>query len=284
MEDPVELNADEKLKIVTKFLLDSPPGEVNDVFNDVRVLMADDAAFQDGILNALQEYNTKQYITVTLPGQENQVIVSKFGQIENDLFFDPKSHQAFRFDHMRQIVTEVEPHPPDEAIEPLRTEVETAITNYVKDHFPNGVSTVYSTENGTVTITIVDNRYNPSNFWNGRWRSTWVVNPESGELKGSINVNVHYYEDGNVQLNSNKDIVLSTSTTTENPAAAVAAYVRLIGKAENEYQTALNESYIELSENTFKSLRRALPLTRHKLDWDKILNYKIGQELANKSS
>ena len=35
--------------------------------------MADDAAFQDGILDALQEYNTKQYITVKLPGQENQV-------------------------------------------------------------------------------------------------------------------------------------------------------------------------------------------------------------------
>ena len=36
--------------------------------------MADDDAFQDGILDGLQEYNTKQYVTVTLPGQENQVI------------------------------------------------------------------------------------------------------------------------------------------------------------------------------------------------------------------
>jgi capping protein (actin filament) muscle Z-line, alpha len=63
-------------------------------------------------------------------------------------------------------VTEVEPHPPpNEATEPLRTAVEAAITNYVKDHYPNGVSTVYSTENGTLTITIVDNKYNPSNFW-----------------------------------------------------------------------------------------------------------------------
>ena len=50
---------------------------------------------------------------------------------------------------------------------------------------------------------------------NGRWRSTWVINPESGELNGNVNVNVHYYEDGNVQLNSNKDITVSTSTTTE---------------------------------------------------------------------
>jgi capping protein alpha len=40
---------------------------------DVRVLMADDPALQTGILDALREYNTEQYITGKLPGQENQV-------------------------------------------------------------------------------------------------------------------------------------------------------------------------------------------------------------------
>ncbi|CAG8647262.1 14186_t:CDS:2, partial [Funneliformis caledonium] len=262
-------STENKLKIVSKFLLDSPPGEVNDVFNV-------------GILGALREYNTEQYTTVKIDDEE--VILSKFGQIKDkvDSYVDPKSRQVFEFDHLHKITRVIEPHPPDETTEPLRSAVEAAFTDYVKDHYPNGVSTVYSTEDETITIAIVDNKYNSLNFWNGRWRSTWVVKPESGELKGSLKVNVHYYEDGNVQLNSNKDIEVSTSTTVENPSAAAAAYVRLIGKAENEYQTALNESYIELSENTFKSLRRALPLTRHKLDWDKILNYKIGQELANK--
>jgi len=209
------------------------------------------------------------------------VIVSKYGQVESDLFVDPRSHQLFKFDHMRQTASNVEPHTPDEATEPHRAAIETAILEYVSDHFPNGVATVYSTEGG-LTVAIVDNKYNPSNFWNGRWRSTWVVSPDSGELKGTINVNVHYYEDGNVQLNSNKEIEAIASTDLEDPVAAAAAYVKLIRKAENEYQTALNEAYIELSENTFKGLRRALPLTRHKLDWDKIFNYKIGQELANK--
>ncbi|CAH1757704.1 13058_t:CDS:2 [Entrophospora sp. SA101] len=289
-----ELPIEEKLKISTNFLLDSPPGEVSFVYDDIRVLMADDENFTKGIMNALEQYNTEQYITVTLPDQEMPVIVSKYGQIENDKFFDPKSKKIFKLDHLNQvrlniyyILTEVESHEFDEAAEPLRLEIETAATNYVKDHYPNGVLTVYSKDN-TVVITLIYMLliYFFLKHRNGRWQSTWIISPESNELKGTVKVNVHYYEDGNVQLNATKDFELSTSTNSDDLNAKAEAYIKLICKAENEYQTSLNESYVELSENTFKGLRRALPLTRHKLDWDKILNYKIGQELqehANKS-
>lgn len=52
-----------------------------------------------------------------------------------------------------------------------------------------------------------------------------------------------------------------------------------IRELEFEYQKALNESYAQLAETTFKGLRRTLPVTKTKIDWDKILNYKIGSAL-----
>jgi capping protein alpha len=58
--------------------------------------------------------------------------------------------------------------------------------------------------------------------------------------------------------------------------------VKEIATFDKSYHSAMNESYGDLAENTFKGLRRALPMTRNKMDWNKILNYKIGSELSQK--
>jgi len=274
-----DISDEEKIKIAGQYLLASPPGELNDVFNDIRVLIGNDALLQRGVSKQFEQYNTEQFTPVDMPGQSYKVVVSPFGQVDATHYIDPRSKQVFSFDHMRLVASDPQPHGGNE--HPLRKAIDDSFQEYIAEHFATGVVTVYSTADGNVSTATVGNKYNPRNYWNGRWRSSWVFEISGGNAKGKgvLRANVHYYEDGNVQLTTEK-IVEITATGSGNELAS--NLVKAVKKAEIEYQTAINESYAQLSDTTFKALRRALPITRNKLDWNKILTYKVGGELSQK--
>lgn len=121
----------------------------------------------------------------------------------------------------------------------------------------------------------VGHKYSPNNYWTGRWRSTYSLDQVTGVLEGTAQVNIHYYEQGNVQLSTT---FKSTSTlgATPSPEAVIAS----IKSSESAFQRQLGETYSELADASFRGLRRALPKTRSKLDWDRAVGYKLGRELG----
>jgi len=183
--------------------------------------------------------------------------------------------------------TEFEPYEDTDSLsEPWRTALEKELTNYVKVHYKGAACSVFgSSDQGLVSLVACTeaHKFQPSNFWNARWRARWAVSfqpsnrNESIELNGILKVQVHYYEDGNVQLVSQKDI--KDTVVLSEPEQTAKALIKAIEKLENEYQNAISENYQTMSETTFKALRRALPVTRSKIDWNKISSYKIANEL-----
>lgn len=89
---------------------------------------------------------------------------------------------------------------------------------------------------------------------------------------------MHYYEDGNVRLLTEKPVTASISSGTG------AGIVKEIAAAEKRYQEELNKGFTNLSEGAFKGLRRQLPVTRQKIEWDKVASYRLGQDIGGGSS
>ncbi|XP_039251515.2 F-actin-capping protein subunit alpha-1-like [Styela clava] len=278
------ISDDEKVRIVKSFLTHAPPGEFAEVFNDVRILLSNDTLLKEKAASAFVKYNTDQFIPAVVEGVKDPVLITSHGEAENGKYVDPRSKKSFRYDHLRNAVSEICDHDELDG-EKWRLAVDEAFRPYIEEHYPHGAYAVYSKlDNGSVVLTVCieDHKYEPLNFWNGRWRSEWCVtideNGGNAQIVGILKNQVHYYEDGNVQLVSQKECKDNTSASNERQLAK--DLLKLVSKAESDYQEAISANYHTMSETTFKALRRQLPITRAKVDWNKILGYKIGKELS----
>ncbi|TYJ58149.1 hypothetical protein B9479_001245 [Cryptococcus floricola] len=135
-------------------------------------------------------------------------------------------------------------------------------------------------ENPVYTLEVVGNRYNPSNFWTGRWRTRWTVDQAAGQVNGLVNVDVHYYEQGNVQLATSHTASFPYPAEPKGTQSVASQIVTSISKIETLYHLELNDVYAELGDKAFRALRRALPVTRQKMDWDKVTSYTLGADLT----
>jgi capping protein alpha len=275
-----EVTDEEIIEIANNFLLNSPPGEFMEVVTDVRALLPKESLINESAPRTFREYNTEQMVQVESPGHQHKVLITKYGEVADGEYVDPRGNQVLVYDHIKQEVTGKRPISGDldGSVEGLRKAFEKAAFEYIEQHYPHGATTVYG-KDGQVIICISSARFNPHNFWNGRWRSVWTFS--DGELTGHFKLVVHYYEDGNVQLNTDHTVKIPISESG-GPDALAAAAVKAIAKAEQGYQQALDTSYQTMGDTTYKALRRALPITKTKIDWNKIKNYKIGGEMSQK--
>jgi len=272
-DDDEPTTNDQKIAIATYFIMSTPVGEVDFVVADTQKLIDDaEVLTQTKLTGILQDYNIEHRTTAKTPSGHG-CCVSSFGMVSANEYLDPKSGDVLVFDHVRREFTgtsEKKVSCPTEH-SALRKAIEKEVQTYLGIKYKKGkaVATVYVdavNNHYNVVITAVNTKI--SAFWTGGWNSTFLIdmNAKEKEVAGEVKLHVHYFEDGNVQLHSalNRKIKIvpgDDATTAEQIRQA-------IEQIEDDYQGELEKMYVRMHKQTFKAMRRFLPITKQPMEWN----------------
>eukprot|EP00511_Aplanochytrium_stocchinoi_P002458 CAMPEP_0204823160 /NCGR_PEP_ID=MMETSP1346-20131115/1269_1 /ASSEMBLY_ACC=CAM_ASM_000771 /TAXON_ID=215587 /ORGANISM="Aplanochytrium stocchinoi, Strain GSBS06" /LENGTH=333 /DNA_ID=CAMNT_0051949705 /DNA_START=104 /DNA_END=1105 /DNA_ORIENTATION=- len=307
-EEYEEVPDDKKLAIGTHFLMSSPPGEIEEVLKDLRTLLGtSEHILTDEILEEIfHTYNIQNLQVAIDEDGKTKVVLSPETEIDIKHYLDCKNKTAVSVKHnSRKIIEEELQEEPaveegkdeDEFAVPVSTSTSTstsaawkartmesfsseleALRLAVEKALSRYISSQYGCDTATTSVVIKDNqlkvlisgeKLNLKNYWSGRWNSTFTYVPSSQQLSGTVKLLVHYFEDGNVQMTTEK---LAAPVTldfedSDDVEAVAATLISELGKAESAIQDSLEVMYLSMGEETFKDMRRILPISKQKMDW-----------------
>eukprot|EP00744_Colponema_vietnamica_P002780 GILI01004329.1.p1 GENE.GILI01004329.1~~GILI01004329.1.p1 ORF type:complete len:315 (+),score=110.87 GILI01004329.1:47-946(+) len=295
--------ASTEFRVCRHFLLSSPPGEVKEVLKDCKAL-APSVLSEQAVNPVLFQYHEERLTPVNLPDdRKHKGLMCKELRVAPGTYYDPIGHLTFTVDPVAESCT-VEAASEavtsqfalSESHEAIRSSLQQELSVYLEGQFcplslgsqsrcdsvKAAVATVVSTEEGdALTVLLSARNVHLPNWWSGSWRSQWsvVLGNSSATLRGSTSVDVHYFEESNVQMNQRRDfnVALTLPQGADDLAKLV---VSEIGKCESEMQNHLESLYSSLTD-TLKAIRRALPVTQEKMNWN-LNRHRVAESLSSK--
>lgn len=143
----------------------------------------------------------------------------------------------------------------------LQQDLGNYVDKFYKSKDVNSNYVIASSEGGA-NIIIYAERIQLQQFHSGSWTARYSIekDEDSITISGKVVLHVHTFESGNLQLNS----------TTDFPSSKVsmAGIVAQIQKWDEELMQNLDSIYENMSSNILKKLRRVMPVTRTRFDWN----------------
>ena len=99
-------------------------------------------------------------------------MITEYNELGSNRYYDPRSGQSFKYDHLKEEASECQSWTPDPTSEPWRSALEEVWTKYCADHYHNGISAVFGfSQSGQISLTacIEDHQFQPKNYWYILW-------------------------------------------------------------------------------------------------------------------
>lgn len=263
--------------IVRQIIQTSPAGDDTTIIKDIKTLLSN--ANSDRLIsNVLRDHYTQEVKNIQDCGDMKLVringdysIISNYNQ-KGLKFFDLKKDILFDYDFIGNKVIDIESGVPnelkDESVESLQEELE----QYISEYYNESSYGMVIPHNDGIKVLIVGEKLNDANYYNGKWVSVYTL-ANDGRFSVVFKIKVHYYEDGNVVMNSVNEKGIGQSTKAQ--------LINDVSRFDNEYELDIMKKINSLNEEKFKNLRRLMPISRAKIQWGRAIgNYKLGQDVA----
>ena len=243
-----------KFRVLQYFLKNTPVGEHKEVLKDLEALIGSENLHSEPVAEILLESLAAHVTLVTY--EVTTLQLSPIGKIGTQ-FFDPKASATFDVDPYTLVVSNFQTVTSGTSLSRL---IQEKIDAYLLQHFSEtGQGRVFQNEE-QIFIFISCASVNLRNMWTGEWIGDWKV--VEGRVSGKININAHYFEEGNLQLSQNREVEKEIKGSSEETWAE--EIVKTIKEVDTAVQTGMYEVYDNLPQNAFKPMRRTMPVTHVK--------------------
>ena len=252
------------VKVAKYIIKKTPIGHLGKSLENLKALVGEQVMETDDVKKEIHNYGEAHLSSVENNFTNTKVVISNLTKDSEGFYYDQGQKVKFKIGIESGSVEEAqETESPNE----LRDIVDNKVKEYLNKCYKTDVTkyNVYFADDKIVVLISAHN-LNLKSFWSGEWLSTWEMNVNSKQIEATLKANTYYYEEGNIQFNLDTNFK-GTAQGGDNNAIAE-SLVEFIKTSENSVQLELEKVYDELSENYIKPLRRKLPVTGTKMNWN----------------
>ena len=252
------------VKVAKYIIKKTPIGHLGKSLENLKALVGEQVMDTEEVKSEIHNYGETHLSSVENNFTNTKVVISDLTKDSEGFYYDQGQKVKFKIGLESGSVEEAQAA---ECSDELRDTVDNKVKEYLNKCYKTEV-TKYNVYLGDdkIVVLISAHNLNLKSFWSGEWLSTWEMSISSKQIEGTLRANTYYYEEGNIQFNLDTKFNGSASGSDNNAIAE--SLVEFIKKSENSVQLELEKVYDELSENYIKPLRRKLPITGTKMNWN----------------
>ena len=251
---------------VAKYIIKKTPiGHLGKSLENLRSVVGEQVMDTDDVKKEIHNYGENHLSAVNNDVTNSKVVISPLTKDAEGFYHDQGQKVKFKIGLESGAVEEAQQ---TDIQNDLRNSIESALKNYLQKCYKMDVTrynVYFDSATSKIVVLISVHNLNLKSFWSGEWLSTWEL--DSGKhVKGTLKASTYYYEEGNIQFNLDTKFDSNIQGGDNNSIAA--NLIEFIKTSENSVQLELEKVYDELSENYIKPLRRKLPVTGTKMNWN----------------